>query len=92
MTLLNKREIGKKLEDLDGWIYANRALLKDIKFQTYMESIGFINQIAKKAEQLNHHPDMLVGWCKIKISFTSHDEGGVTQKCIDMAKFVNSLA
>ena len=34
---------------------------------------------------------MIVGWCKIKISLTSHDLGGVTQKCIEMAKFVNSI-
>ena len=91
MTLLEKKEIGKKLKDLDGWIYTNSALLKDLKFKTYMESIKFINEIAIKAEQLNHHPDMVIGWCIIKISFTSHDEGGVTQKCIEMAKFVDSI-
>ena len=69
----------------------NNTLSKHLKFQTYMESISFINKIAKKADQLNHHPDMIVGWCTIKISFTSHDEGGVTQRCIEKAKFVNSL-
>ena len=91
MTLLNKKEIFKKLEDLNGWVYLNNTLSKHLKFQTYMDSISFINEIAKKADQLNHHPDMIVGWCTIKISFTSHDKGGVTQRCIEMAKFVNSL-
>ena len=92
MTLLNKKKIVKKLEDLDGWIYLNNTLSKDLKFSTYIDSIEFINKIAKKAEQLNHHPDMLVGWCKSKISLTSHDMGGVTQKCIDIAAFVDSIA
>ena len=91
MTLLDKKEIIKKLEDLDGWVYANNTLSKHLKFQTYMESISSINKIAEKADQLNHHPDMIVGWCAVKISFTSHDKGGVTQKCIEMAKLVNSI-
>ena len=44
-----------------------------------------------KSEELNHHPDMIVGWCEIKISFTSHDKGGVTYTCIKMAEFVDSI-
>ena len=92
MTILNKKAISKKLEELDGWVYVNKTLSKDLKFPTYIDSIKFINKIAKKAEQLNHHPDMLVGWCKIKISLTSHDLGGVTQKCLDIATFVDSIS
>jgi len=56
-----------------------------------MDSIKFINEVAVKAEELNHHPDMIVGWCEIEISFMSHDKGGVTFDCIDMAKFVESI-
>ena len=44
-----------------------------------MKSIEFINELAKVAERLNHHPDMVVGWCKIDIYFTSHDLGGVSE-------------
>ena len=51
-----------------------------------MESIEFINELAKVAERLNHHPDMVVGWCKIDIYFTSHDLGGVTEGCLHMAR------
>ena len=40
----------------------------------------------EKAEENNHHPDVVVGWCKISLVFTSHDLGGVTQLCIKMAK------
>ena len=51
-----------------------------------MESIEFINELAKVAERLNHHPDMVVGWCKIDIYLTSHDLGGVTVGCLHMAR------
>ena len=50
MTLLNEKEIFKKLEDLDGWVYVDNTLSKHLRFQTYMDSISFINEIAKKAD------------------------------------------
>ena len=48
--------------------------------------------LSKKAEQLNHHPDLIVGYCQITIEFTSHDLGGVTEDCLNMAKYIDSIA
>ena len=56
-----------------------------------MDGINFVNILAKKAEELNHHPDLIVGWCEVSVSFTSHDKGGVTSACLKMAKTVEEL-
>ena len=56
-----------------------------------MDGINFVNILAKKAEELNHHPDLNVGWCEVSVSFTSHDKGGVTSYCVQMAKTVEEL-
>jgi 4a-hydroxytetrahydrobiopterin dehydratase len=50
-----------------------------------------VNLLAKKAEEVNHHPDLEIGWCRVKVSYTSHDQGGVTPQCIQMAKLVDEL-
>ena len=91
MSLLNKEQIEKNLQGLDNWFISEKVIKKKLKFNSYMDSIKFINEVAVKAEELNHHPDMIVGWCEIEISFMSHDKGGVTFDCIDMAKFVESV-
>ena len=91
MSLLSKTEIQKSISDLDGWEYVDGSIKKTFSFDTYMDSISFINLLAKKSEIANHHPDMYVGWCKIKIIFTSHDHGGVTAACINMAKQADSI-
>ena len=91
MSLLNKEQIKENLKVLNNWYIADKAIKKKLKFNSYMDSIKFINEVAVKAEELNHHPDMIVGWCEIEISFMSHDKGGVTFDCIDMAKFVESV-
>ena len=91
MSLLSKEEIQKGISNLDGWEYADGSIKKTFSFDTYLDSISFINLLAKKAELANHHPDMHVGWCKINITFTSHDKGGVTAACIKMAKQTDSI-
>ena len=50
-----------------------------------------MNKVGNIAEVENHHPDMIVGWCKVGITFTSHDQGGVTAACIKMAKQTDSI-
>ena len=91
MSLLSKEQIEKNLKVLNNWFIVDKAIKKKLKFSSYMDSIKFINKVAAKAEELNHHPDMVVGWCEIEISFMSHDKGGVTFDCIDMVKFVESI-
>jgi 4a-hydroxytetrahydrobiopterin dehydratase len=79
------------LISLEGWVYEHNIIYKEYNFKYYMESIQFIQSLAQEAEKHNHHPDMVVGWCKIKVSFTSHDEGGVTEKCIAMARATEKI-
>ena len=91
MSCLSENEIQDRLLELNGWYFNKNAVRKTFTFETYMESIGFINRLAELAEETNHHPDMVVGWCRIDVAFTSHDQGGVTLACIQMAKAVESV-
>ena len=86
LSLLSNVEVNKQLKLLDGWSLENNAIKKEYIFDSYMDSISFINLLAKKAEKENHHPDLVVGWCKINVVLTSHDLGGVTQLCVKIAK------
>ena len=81
----------KSISDLDGWIFKNNTITKEYTFDKYMDSIDFINKIAIEAEELNHHPDINLGCCRVIVSFTSHDEGGVTKKCVTMAKNLENI-
>ena len=89
--LLNDIELETSLAELKNWQYGNKKINKVYTFASYMESIDFINSVAKKAEEVNHHPDLTVGYCKINIEITSHDLGGVTTGCIDLAKSIESI-
>ena len=88
--LLSDKDINSELGKLNDWSYDGVKISKEIRFKTYMDSIDMINLIAKEAERANHHPDMKVGYCKIVVDFTSHDLGGVTKGCIQMAKYIDT--
>ena len=88
--LLSDKDIKSELKGLNDWSYDGVKISKQIRFKNYMDSIDMISLIAKKAEELNHHPDMKVGYCNIVVDFTSHDLGGVTKGCIQMAKYINT--
>ena len=89
--LLSKKDVQNDLVNLNGWMYDNNKIKKELQFQSYMDSIDFIKSVAKKAEQLNHHPNLIVGYCKVVIEFTSYDLGGVTIDCLNMAKYIDSI-
>ena len=92
MNVLSIKQIQDELSSLGGWVFKNNAITKSYSFDSYMDGIGFVNRLAEKAEEVNHHPDIQVGWCTVSITFTSHDKGGVTAACIGMAQATEKLS
>ena len=89
--LLSQSEINEFLNSNENWSHKNDGIERELTFDTYMNSIDFINKIAVKAEELNHHPDMTVGWCKIQLRFSTHDLDGLSTYDLKMAEEANSL-
>ena len=46
---------------------------------------------ANLAEQKNHHPDIYINWCTVEITITSHDMGGVTTNCVNLATGIDKI-
>jgi 4a-hydroxytetrahydrobiopterin dehydratase len=52
----------------------------------FLKSIDFVNRIARKAQKINHHPDIDIRFDKMTLTLTTHDEGGITEKDFSMAR------
>jgi 4a-hydroxytetrahydrobiopterin dehydratase len=51
-----------------------------------------VNAIALLAETMDHHPDLFVyGWNKLRITLSTHDQGGLTILDIQLAKKIDAL-
>ena len=88
--LISPDEINKSLAS-HGWDYAHKKISKSFSFDAYMEGIEFVQKLAVLAETQNHHPDINIGWCKVDISITSHDLGGVSTKCVNLSLGIDSI-
>ena len=88
--LISPDEINKSLSS-KGWNYNNNKITKSFKFDTYMDGIKFMNKAAQLAETHNHHPDMNVSWCGVNVVISSHDLGGVTTKCVNLAMRIDLI-
>ena len=88
--LISPDEINKSLNN-KGWNYIDKKISKKFKFDSYMEGIEFINKMAELAETNNHHPDITIGWCRVDVSISSHEMGGVTTKCVNLATGIDLI-
>ena len=91
MSRLPDSRIRSKLRELTDWEFESNTIRKTFTFSRYMDGISFVVELAEKAEATDHHPDLVVGWCRVDVSFTSHDKGGVTDKCLYMAKETDKI-
>ena len=56
-----------------------------------MKAMDFVNEIAKIAEEHNHHPVMTINWKKVKISLKSFDVNRITENDFLLANEIESL-
>ena len=91
-TVLSGTEVAQALHNLPGWHVNGNAIERVFEFPNFVEAMGFVNRVAEAAEAVNHHPDITINYNKVKLSLTSHDSGGVTQRDLRMAGKVNELS
>jgi 4a-hydroxytetrahydrobiopterin dehydratase len=73
------------------WKEENDSLTQEFKFPDFKAALAFVNKVGEIAEKMNHHPDIELGWGRVKISLTTHSENSLTEKDRQLAKTIDSL-
>ncbi len=80
-------------ETTGEWRQEGESLVRDREFEDFASAMAWVNQVADAAEAANHHPDILVhGWNKVRLTLTTHSEGGLTEKDSAMARTIDGLS
>lgn len=82
MALLSKPEIDEQLKSLNGWTLDGKAIRKQFTFKGFPEAVAFVNRLVPDAERADHHPDITINYRRVTLSWSTHDEGGLTAKDI----------
>ncbi len=93
MAKLTDKELLKTFEEgLPGWEGDLKAIHKRFTTKSFADGMAFLNAVAVEAEKMNHHPDVLLTEYRVIITVFTHAERGVTQKDIDLAKAIDTVA
>jgi 4a-hydroxytetrahydrobiopterin dehydratase len=81
------------LMKLNGWIYdpGTDAISHDFKFKSFSEAFSFMTRVALAAEKMGHHPEWSNTYNKVRITLTTHDAGGLTEKDMELAGKIDRL-
>ena len=92
MAKLTRDEIHERLKSLSGWTLEGDAIRKQYTFAGFPEAIAFVNRLAPEAEKADHHPDILINYKRVTLTYSTHSEGGLTIKDFEGAATADRLA
>jgi 4a-hydroxytetrahydrobiopterin dehydratase len=80
MATLSAAEAHAKLSQIPGWSLENGAISRKFTFSGFPEALAFVVRLGFAAEAADHHPDMLINYKRVTLTFITHSEGGLTDK------------
>ena len=91
MALLSDAQIERNLE-ASQWRREGQAIVRDVQLADFAATIELVNRVAAAAEEANHHPDILVhGWNKLRLTLSTHSQGGLTEADFALAGRLDTL-
>ena len=95
MTQPDRKEVLTKADILKGkfetlsWGISEKNLSRTFVFKDFKEAFAFMAEVAKIAEELDHHPDWSNSWNTVEISITNHQAGGITEVDLYMLSLIH---
>ena len=92
MAVLSETDRKEKLDKLNGWHFQNNQIEKEYSLKDFKSALNFVNKLGEEAEKMDHHPDIIIhSYNKVKITLSTHSEGGVTGKDFNLAEKIENL-
>ena len=88
---LTQPEAEQHLKTLHGWTLEGDAIRKQYTFADFVAAIAFVNRLVPAAEAADHHPDILINYRRVTLTYSTHSEGGLTEKDFDGAAMADRM-
>ena len=93
IPVLDQATVSAGLVDLhDDWTGDPKQLARSVEFADFPTAVEFVNRLAPRCEELDHHPDLAVRWRWVDITLSTHSAGGVTDMDVTLAGHVDEVA
>lgn len=68
------------------------AIERSLVFADFNAAFGFMTRVALLADKIDHHPEWSNVYNRVELLLTTHDAGGVTDRDVAMARFIDEAA
>lgn len=92
MAILSEQEVERQLKALQEWTLEGRAIRKQYTFNDFPAAVAFVTRLVPEAEAADHHPDIVINYRKVTLVYSTHSDGGLTQKDFDGAAMADRKA
>ena len=92
MGILTSEQVKAKLEGLSGWELSGNAIRRTFTFNDFTEAVSYVIRLAFAAEAADHHPDIDIRYKRVTLTYSTHSEGGLTEKDFAGAAQATKLA
>ena len=93
MPSLDAAAMEAALRDLPEWSRDGDVLVRMVRRRDWRAAIDLVDLVAAEADRRDHHPDVCVtGYRHVTFRLTTHSEGGITQRDLDLARRIDELA
>ena len=82
---LTEAEGDAGLSNLSEWSRSGDSIQRTYAFADFRGSMHFVNTVGERAEEVQHHPDILVRYSKVTLTLSTHDCNGLSVKDLDFA-------
>jgi 4a-hydroxytetrahydrobiopterin dehydratase len=91
-TTIGAEEATQRLKALSGWALEGDSIRRKLTFGGFADALAFVVRLGFEAEAADHHPDILINYKRVTLTYTTHSDGGLTQKDFDGASRASDLA
>ena len=93
MATLSDADVEQRLAGAGNWRREGDAIVRELELADFAAAIALVDRVAEVAEAANHHPDILVhGWNKVRLTLSTHSDGGLTDADFALAREIDRLA
>jgi 4a-hydroxytetrahydrobiopterin dehydratase len=91
MTTLSREDAEARVRELPGWTLEGDAIRKQFVFRDFPQAVDFVTRLVPGAEAADHHPDILINYKRVTLTYSTHSEGGLTTKDFEGAKMAERV-
>jgi 4a-hydroxytetrahydrobiopterin dehydratase len=92
MATIDLTEAHQRLKALPGWSEEGSAIRRQLTFRGFADAIAYVVRLGFIAEEADHHPDILINYKRVTLTYSTHSEGGLTEKDFTGAAKASELA